>query len=107
MGLALFLLLILAIKRLVSNRKDYLYLSQEKIQWFDNDISTTKTIKIDEILGYSKKYESDEESPEIIEILIHLKSNDTLTISLKDMSLMSQHSVILEELVKLIPEKTL
>ena len=105
--IAIIIQLILAIKRLVSNRKDYLYLSQEKIQWFDNDISTTKTIKIDEILGYSKKYESDEESPEIIEILIHLKSNDTLTISLKDMSLMSQHSVILEELVKLIPEKTL
>jgi hypothetical protein len=86
----------LSIKSIIQNKKDYIFIDDDRIEWFDDKNQSVHDIKISEIKRCEKLLEKTKKSPEIIGLSFSTIMGDELKIDFESMSLIPQSKFIFD-----------
>lgn len=95
----------LSIKSLIQNKKDYIFIDDDRIEWFDDKNQSAHDIKISEIKTCEKLLEKTEKSPEIIGLSFTTIMGNELKIDFESMSLIPQGKFIFDLISQKISKK--
>jgi len=96
-----------SVRSLIQNKRDYILIDDDKIEWFDDKNKSAKEIKFSDIKSCKTILEKTEEKyPEIIGILFNSGKENELKIDFESMSLTPQSKFIYDIISKKNPENT-
>jgi hypothetical protein len=101
----IFLQIISSIKSLIQNKEDYIYIDDERIEWFDDKNQSVYEIKLSEIKTCEKLLEKTEKSPEIIGLSFTTNMGNELKIDFENLSLIPQSKFIFDLISQKLSKK--
>lgn len=85
-----------SVRGLIQNRGDYIFIDDDKVEWYDDKYKSAKEIKFSDIKSCERILEKTKKYPEIIGILFNFGKEDELKIDFESMSFIPQSKHIYE-----------
>jgi hypothetical protein len=96
-----------SIKSLIQNKEDYIFINDDRMEWFDDKNQSVHEIKLSEIKTCEKLLEETEKYPDIIGLSFTTSMGNQLKIDFESMSLIPQSKFIFELISQKISKKTI